>query len=205
MRREKIDIIGKSMNGGYNMIKKSRLNSKTKMILLILLFIVIDQSIKIYITNYLMGGNFNILGQIIEFQPKLNTAYSWFNSLGNFGVGLLPHIIINIIILFFSFIILDFVLAKKKENKIANWLFIFLIAGTICSLIDRMFWGGSLDYIYLKGYFIFDLKDVYISIFEVILVLLWVFNYKELRKLDEKLLYGEFKTHIKEKYFKRLI
>lgn len=185
------------------MIKKNRLNSKTKMILWILLFIGIDQSIKIYIGKHLMQESISILGQIIKFQPKLNTAYSWLNSLGNFGIGLLPHIIINIMILYISFIILDFILAKKKENKVINWLFVFLLSGTICSLIDRMFWGGSLDYIYLKGYFTFDLKDVYLSMFQVVLVITWIFNYKGLRKSDEKLLYSEFKAYVKERYFKR--
>ena len=187
------------------MIKKSKLNSKTKMILLILLLTVIEQSIKIYISNNLMQESINIFGQMVKFQPKLNTAYSWLNSLGDFGIGIIPHIMVNIIILFFSFIILDFILAKKKKYKITNWLFIFLIAGTICSLIDRMFWGGSLDYIYLKGYFTFDLKDVYISMFQIALVFTWIFNYKGFRKLNEKLLYSEFKAYVKEKYFKRLI
>lgn len=183
------------------MIKKNGLKLVAKMTLLILVFIVIDQFIKIYISNNLMNESFNIFGQIIKFQPKLNTAYSWLNSLGNFGIGLLPHIIMNIMILFILFIIFDFILAKKKGNKVINWLFVFLIAGIICSLIDRLFWGGSLDYIYLKGYFTFDLKDVYISIFQVVLVFTWIFNYKGLRKLDEKLLYSEFKTYLKEKYF----
>jgi len=30
-------------------------------------------------------------------------------------------------------------------------------------LIDDIFWGGSLDYIQLFDWFIFDLKDVYLT------------------------------------------
>ena len=35
-------------------------------------------------------------------------------------------------------------------------------------LIDDIFWGGSLDYIQLFDWFIFDLKDVYFTIFAVV-------------------------------------
>ena len=58
------------------MVTKRKLNSKTKIILWTLLLIVIDQSIKIYISNNLMQKNFNTWDQIIEFQPRLYTKLS---------------------------------------------------------------------------------------------------------------------------------
>ena len=106
-----------------------------------------------------MNENFYIFNDVIKFVPSLNTSYSWFNSLFNLGIGLLSHIAVNIIILFISILLFDFIRQKQKGNKIINLLSILLFSGAVCSLIDRIFWGGSLDYIYLKGLFTFDLKD----------------------------------------------
>lgn len=110
--------------------------------------------------------------------------------------------VINILIIFISILLFDYIRQKQKEDKIINLLFTFLFAGAVCSLIDRVFWGGSLDYIYLKGLFTFDLKDVYLSIFEIILISCRIFNYKGLRRVNEKMLYNDFKLYIKVKYLK---
>lgn len=174
-----------------------------KMPLSVLLLTLIDQYIKIYISNNLINKSFKIFSDMVEFKPHLNTSYSWLNSLSNFVIGLLPHIIVNIMILFISILVFDFIRQKQKEDRITNLIFIFLFAGVICSLIDRIFWGGSLDYIYLRGLFIFDLKDVYILFFQIMLISCWLFNYKGLRSTSEKLLYNDFKLYIKSKYLKR--
>lgn len=44
--------------------------------------------------------------------------------------------------------------------RVAYWI---TLAGVICSIIDRIFWGSSLDYIRIKGFFVFDLKDIFID------------------------------------------
>jgi hypothetical protein len=45
--------------------------------------------------------------------------------------------------------------------------------------------------------FIFDLKDIFISIFEGLFIRMVIFNYKGIRKINEKILYQEFKVFIK--------
>lgn len=175
----------------------SNLGRSFKMPLSILLLILADQFIKIYIINNdLMDKDFYIFYEILEFVPTLNTSYSWINSLFNLGIGLLPHIVVTIIILIISILGFCFIRDKQKEDKITNLLFAVLFAGISCSLIDRIFWGGSLDYIHFKGLFTFDLKDVYLSIFQIMLISCWIFNYKGFRKLDDKLLYRDFKLYI---------
>ena len=44
------------------------------------------------------------------------------------------------------------------------------ISGCLCSLIDKLFWGGSLDFLQIPTLFIFDLKDCYLTVAEVIFV-----------------------------------
>ena len=42
--------------------------------------------------------------------------------------------------------------------------FVFIFAGALCSFIDKVFYGGSLDFIGISDLFIADLKDIYINI-----------------------------------------
>ena len=48
-------------------------------------------------------------------------------------------------------------------TKLLNISISFVIAGIICSFIDVVFWGGSLDFIGLFDWFIFDMKDVWLN------------------------------------------
>jgi signal peptidase II len=45
-----------------------------------------------------------------------------------------------------------------------EYSFTFILAGAVCSVIDKIFWGGSLDFIGLFSWFIFDTKDLFITI-----------------------------------------
>lgn len=166
----------------------------------ILCLIITDQIIKLYIAGKLMYKRFNICGSIITFQPCINKSYSWINSLIGGKVGLMPHIIFNIIVIIFSLFIFNFIKENYIDNKILYMVVVFWYAGIICSLIDRVFWGGSLDYIKLKGLFVFDLKDVYISILEIAICIIIIFNYKKLKIVDEKKIYIQFKNYIKCKF-----
>ena len=42
--------------------------------------------------------------------------------------------------------------------------FLFILSGALCSLIDKIFYGGSLDFIGISNLFIADIKDLYISL-----------------------------------------
>ena len=42
--------------------------------------------------------------------------------------------------------------------------FLFIMAGGLGSLIDKLFYGGSLDFIGISNLFIADIKDIYINL-----------------------------------------
>ena len=50
-----------------------------------------------------------------------------------------------------------------KKNFFVDLCYIFIIAGSACSLIDKIFYGGSLDFIVISNLFIADFKDIYIN------------------------------------------
>jgi signal peptidase II len=172
---------------------------KTKFLITPLLLILMEQVIKIYIFNNLMKKEFNLAGNILIFKPYINIKYSWINSLGNLGIGLLAHIIFNLVLILITFLIYFFVKEKYGMGRYGYCLFSFLSAGEICSLLDKIAWGGSLDYILLKGFFIFDLKDVYLSSFEVMAVLGIILNYRIWRNITGRAIGKDFMAYIKDK------
>lgn len=176
---------------------------KYREILYIGLLVLIDQVIKIYIFLNYMGKEEDIIKGFLSFYPKFNRDYSWINSLFQFGIGQVPHIILVSLILIGLLLFFDFLKTKKNIDKVIWYAFIFIISGAICSLIDKIVWNGSLDYIYLKGFFIFDLKDLYSNVFIILIILSLIVNYKEFRDINEIKILKEFFVFIKAKYIKR--
>ncbi|HWT27014.1 MAG TPA: signal peptidase II [Mobilitalea sp.] len=175
---------------------------KINIIYTILLAVSIDQAIKIYISRNMMNKEFDILGNILGFSPYVNSDYSWINSISNLGINRITHIIVNVLMIFIIFMAYDFIKTRYTASNYIKVTFTFLFAGGICSLIDKVAWGGSLDYVWLKGFFIFDLKDLYLSIFIGFVILGMILN-KELMKMNEKTLIKEFAAYFKVKYLKR--
>ena len=139
----------------------------------IFILIIVDQTIKIIIYSFFLESQFEIIPSLFEFKPFFNDKHSYINSLiyknFNFDIGFWPHIIFflfgEIAILF----LYDFLRNNIFEyKKLLDTAFIFQMSGMICVLIGNLIWKkGTLDYIYLKPLFIFDLKDLYLNCFAV--------------------------------------
>ncbi len=157
-----------SNNLGDGELYIAMLKNRHKIILFILLLVGIDQSVKLIVAKYFIDYHFNIIGDFLFFLPKHNTEYSWINSWLNLGIGFLPHILINLIIIIFLYCAFKYYSSKNKACYSLYWAFILILAGALCSLTDKIFWGGSLDYIGIKGFFIFDIKDIYITSSELL-------------------------------------
>lgn len=129
---------------------------------------MIDQLSKIIVHHYFLDLKFDIIPNLFEFYPVYNTKYSY---LINILLGLDMPLYIFIIYIFLIQCIMFFYFFKKAEqSKLYIVLFIFFEAGHCCALITYFFWSrGCLDFIYLKPLFIFDFKDLYNSIFGILL------------------------------------
>lgn len=151
-----------------------------------LVFIAIEQAIKLVIFNFHFDKTVPIIPPYIYFSPMFNRDYSWYNSMLQLGVSKLIHIAITSVIIIL--IVMMFVFYTKRYNKIKllNWGFTFLFAGSLCSWIDKVFWNGSLDYIELSGFFTFDLKDLYLNIAIGFIIALIIFKHKQFNDFDEK-------------------
>lgn len=150
--------------------------------LAIIMLIAIEQGIKAIINNVFLESNVPIFAPWLYFSPMFNRDYSWFNSMLQLGVGKWVHVLVVLVILILAFLFYRSMNSRKTTTLLIDIAFAFLLAGGMCSLIDKVFWDGSLDYIQIKGYFTFDLKDVYINVFNGLLILMFLVDYKRLRK-----------------------
>ncbi|WP_061995157.1 signal peptidase II [Clostridium sp. ATCC 25772] len=158
-------------------------NKKTYILVFIL--VAIDQIIKIVINNKFFDKKFPILPPLLYFKPMFNRDYSWFNSMLQLGVGKYIHILIVVIMSILIYLLYQYLNKQFGNNKIINIMYAFIFSGAICSLIDKVFWNGSLDYISLNVFFTFDLKDVYINVFIGLVILSLILKNKVLSQIDD--------------------
>ncbi len=150
-----------------------------------IILICIDQIIKIIIHFFFMDEVhiFNISKFRIGFKPFLNTKQlSMFNNELNMNLSLTVLIAINAaaIALFAALYLYFKRIPNSKKTMLLNCTFCFTMGGAVASIIDKIFWKGSLDYILAFGQ-ISDLKDVYAIIGTVCYILFILFNIDALK------------------------
>ena len=150
------------------------------------LLVAAEQSIKLYINGSYLESFFPIIGHFLYFKPTFNRHYSWFNSMLELGVSKWAHIAVVAVMLFFIILFYRFLAQKGKNSGLVTAAFSFIMAGAACSLIDKVFWDGSLDYIMARGLFTFDLKDVYINVFIGLVILMMIKNHQNIRNVNER-------------------
>lgn len=148
------------------------------------ILIVIEQGIKLFINSRYLFANTEILAPWLYFKPMFNRDYSWINSLFQLGIGKTVHIILVAAVIIIIVYIYRMLIRKHKLSLLINITFSLLFAGAICSFIDKVFWDGSLDYIYLNGFFTFDLKDVFINTALGLFAIMLLTDHQGLRTSD---------------------
>lgn len=136
------------------------------------ILVLIDQLIKIVIKRLWFEADIAILGDVVRFAPKINTKLSW----GAHFIDILRNPVVinvlNVIVLLVFISAYSYYRSQKEQpTKAANAVYVLGVSGTLCSLIDKLFWGGSLDYIQLIGLFTFDLKDCFITLSIVVFLI----------------------------------
>lgn len=140
-------------------------------VLCAIVLVVIDQIVKWLISVNYRNINIEFIPFLLEFKPKLNDKSFYWLSLMDITVGRWVRLIAGIVV---SGILCLLYFYMKKIMKKRRWMdigFIFGFAGMLCFLCDNIFFGGSWDYIYLKPLFIFDLKDLYLNCFAILILI----------------------------------
>ena len=129
--------------------------------IVVAILVAIEMVIKIIIDVFFMEKKLIFFEQF-GFKPHLNTTQlSMFNNELDMGVSTAALIVLNIALILLVPVGLYFL---HRNDDLCDAIYVvqdLLMAGMVCSLLDKVFWGGSLDYIYLFGRWIVDLKDIY--------------------------------------------
>ena len=139
------------------MKRMSDVNLK-KIIILILSLVSLDQLIKLIIDRY--DINVNILGKLFRIEPTKNMEQ---NAALNFLKIDLDDSLIIVFKLLLIFILFGIYFIVKNKNRNYMSVFILLMSAAIVTLIDSVFWGYTLDYIYFNKLTCYDLKDFYVD------------------------------------------
>lgn len=163
-----------------------------KKYLRISLFLVIavtaDQLIKLVIAHYFANASADLIPGILRFSPVQNINLTWIASIMNYDapVGL---------VLFIQLLAAAFILLMHRylsylwngNQYLLNAMLVCYIAGIFCAFIDVVFWGGSLDYIGIFDWFIFDMKDVYFAVGTIhVLLYTGVYTFRIYLKLSKE-------------------
>ncbi|MDP4090314.1 MAG: signal peptidase II [Bacillota bacterium] len=165
-------------------------NIKTWLAVIFLIFL--EQGIKIIINNNFLDRHIPIVPPLLYFDPMFNRDYSWFNSMLNLNIGKGLHVFVAAVMIIFIYLVYRYLNKRLGNRKAVNFMFAFLFSGAVCSLLDKVLWNGSLDYILVDGYFTFDLKDVYIDIFIGLMILMMLIKREAFKTLDDKELMRDF-------------
>lgn len=146
----------------------------TYMILIIILFLFIDQLIKFLVaSNMYVGQSIIIISNFFKITYVTNDGAA-FNL---FSGNILFLVIIAILVIFY--IIKNIKTLEKKEK----YIYSILIAGILGNLIDRIFRGFVIDYIDFRifGYdmAIFNFADICIVCSCILLVLMEVIKWRK--------------------------
>lgn len=147
----------------------------------VIVLIFFDQIIKVFIGLFLMHFEFDIIGEFFRFSPVQNTNFSYGGNFISILSNLWVMILFNIFVIFIFISGYSFYKTKKQYTSYSVKVIIICgLAGAICSLLDKVLWGGSLDFLQVPNVFTFDLKDIYLTIAEIIFVIIGILHSKEI-------------------------
>lgn len=155
--------------------------------LAVALLMALDQGAKLFISaHFAMDQALPILPPVLYFCPTLNTSYTWVSSMLDISLSKWIYIAMVALLLVLILLFYRYLQNSLAKNNTVNALFAFLFAGAACSLIDKLFWNGSLDFIQLRPLFTFDTKDVYVSVFIGLLLLFLVLGNPVLKQVGSR-------------------
>ncbi len=146
-------------------------------VIMITVLVLLDQLTKIWAKSYLADqGPIDIIKGVfsLEFHKNAGIAFGMFQ-------GKFPIFIVLTILLLVGMTYVFLKLPKEPKYKPLNWCLVFIAAGAIGNLIDRVIYNYVVDFLYfnLINFPIFNVADCYVTVTVILLMFLLLFYYKE--------------------------
>ena len=168
----------------YYLANKYYKGFSSKLLFIIFLtLMLVDQGVKLIIKLFFFNDFFYVIPNLLSFNPIINDQGSWLNARFGAGVSFNLLIILNALALILFFEIYRYITKKIQiKDFYIDMSYLFMTSGALCSLIDKVFYGGSLDFIGISDLFIADFKDIFINL-GIFLLILALFKHDA---LDDK-------------------
>jgi signal peptidase II len=142
-----------------------------------IILIALDQLTKYWVRTTLMGKEpIVLIPDVLKLQYHENTGAVWGIMSGNVEI---LAIVTLIILSFITFIYLK--IPQDKKYNVMKVIFVFIAAGAVGNLIDRIFLKHVVDFIYFEliDFPLFNVADSYITVSCVLILVLFLFYYKD--------------------------
>lgn len=143
-----------------------------------IVLIALDQAVKLAIAGFCAGARIVLISGVLRFGPVKNTYLTWISSIAGYKTPVCLMVAFQIVAL--ALIVLSYRYLTYRafgRQAMLRLFFSFCAAGVSCSFLDVAFWGGSLDFLGLFDWFVFDIKDLYLDTAAIILTL-WAIWYE---------------------------
>lgn len=129
------------------------------------LLVALDQGSKLLIAGFARHADLPLLGGLLRFRPILNENLSFLGNYVPFLRSPALMVGLNLLVLIVFVTGYGFYLSRiERPRPVPRLIYACGLAGCVCSLLDKLFWGGSLDFVQLPGLFTFDAKDCYLTV-----------------------------------------
>lgn len=159
------------------MEKKSKIKKYILYLVTMLVLVGLDQLVKKLSVIYLKGNNG------ITIIPNVFRLYYLENQGAAFGVfqGQQALLLIFTIIVLSGVAYLITKVPEQKKYKPLIWVGVFIIAGAIGNMIDRLLYKYVVDMFYFEliNFPVFNVADCYVTVSFIVLFILVLFVYKD--------------------------
>jgi len=153
------------------------MKERMKHLILLFLLIGIDQAAKFWVRAVLMNQDpIAIIPGVLELQYLENQGAVWGILQGKVDFLKIFTLLVLLLILF-----LYFKIPQGRKYNILKIITVFILAGAVGNLIDRLYLNYVVDFIYFKliNFPIFNIADCYLTVCSILLFLLAIFYYKD--------------------------
>lgn len=149
-----------------------------------ILVVILDQAVKFWVQNTLFGSD------IVKFIPGVISLVNVHNSGAAFGIlsGSNARVYFIIVTGVFCLLVVLALATNFVTGRLARWSLVMVAAGGIGNMIDRILYGYVQDMfkVELFNFAIFNVADIFITVFAILFALCMIFEKPE-EDIDDEL------------------
>lgn len=125
----------------------------------------LDQLFKLAVLNYLpLGSRIVLIPGSFHLQQALNMEAAWLPNKFGFPVPMALLATAAILVILASLAVYNYYVGVHRQNVYTDLALVLIFAGALSALGDQIMRGYTVDFIAFQGFFVADLKDIYLTL-----------------------------------------